>query len=412
MNFTKNNSCYICHRCLYTAFLKSDMEKHCNKGTICDVKYNCLLLPKDSKNLSVNKRYYFVDKKDDIPMSSCDKFYLIKLITQYHDLLNVISNSFESYNQLEITNEETKKEEIESNKVESREENGYSMFKNKYKEFEVYIDHVRYFKCNECETLYKRKEDLIKHFLNKSICNNKKILNQAIENKKQKLNQIQNNTIISNVQNNNIQNNIQNTNPKTYTYKLTDFIEENYKHDHIPDDIIKNKDFFLYKNFFNLLLENDANKNIYFDNKSAFLYSDDGLKQVPTDKAGYVILEKIDKALRSFLYSNDKINEDENKKIERYYSVILKKYKFDTIYRPYDFERHVFFTCATNNLRTRDKCLSDINQVLSKHKEKTKLVFREREYDRYEIDSSYKIAIEDFESDRNRYKAFIDKERH
>jgi hypothetical protein len=410
MNFNKYNSCYICHRCLYTSFLKSDMEKHCNKKKICDVKYNCLLSLKVSNELSISKRYYFIEKKDDIPISELDKFYLIKLVVNYDQKLNIITENFESYNHIESDNNGINNENQiiiheMNNENNKNEENDKNYTKNDYSQFIVYIDGIRHFKCFECNSVYKRKENLISHLNNISICENRKILNLALQKKDKKINK-NNNTVINNIQNNNIQNN--NNMEKTYNYKICDFVEDNYVHDHIPFDIIKNKDFFLYKNFLNLLLENDENKNIYFDNKYAFFYSDEGLKCVPSDRAGYVLLEKIDKALKSFMYSSNRVNNEEFANIERYYSLIIKKYKFDTIYRPYDHTIHKFSNCVTNNLRTRDKCLSDITQVLSKHKDKTKQIFKTNEYDKYEIDTSYKIAIEDYESERNRYKAFID----
>ncbi len=52
MNFTKDNSGFICHRCLYVCFGKSDMVKHCNKKNICKNNSNCLFNQTEYKDLS------------------------------------------------------------------------------------------------------------------------------------------------------------------------------------------------------------------------------------------------------------------------------------------------------------------------------------------------------------------------
>jgi len=116
--------------------------------------------------------------------------------------------------------------------------------------------------------------------------------------------------VLGNVYEENVQN-VQNVNnnlsQNNYNFELKDFIENNYSHSHIPRNAIQNKDFYLHKNFLNLIMENDENKNIYFDGKYAFIYTDGGLKRIQSDKAGYLVLEKLDKAIISYVYSNPKI---------------------------------------------------------------------------------------------------------
>ena len=84
------------------------------------------------------------------------------------------------------------------------------------------------------------------------------------------------------------------------------------------------------------------------------------------------------------------------------------KYIFDTIYKPYNIETKKFDYCETKNIRTRDKCLSEITQVCNLHKDKTKEIMKSKEYDKYEIDTNYKVNIPNYESIRSRNKGFID----
>ena len=84
------------------------------------------------------------------------------------------------------------------------------------------------------------------------------------------------------------------------------------------------------------------------------------------------------------------------------------KYVFDTIHKPYNIETKKFDYCETKNIRTRDKCLSEITQICNSHKEKTKQIMKSKEYDKYEIDTNYQVNIPNYESSRTRNKGFID----
>ena len=59
MNCNKNNSCFLCHKCLHPFYLKSDLQRHLDKKEPCEAKYNCLLSNEDIKEKSIYKRYYF-----------------------------------------------------------------------------------------------------------------------------------------------------------------------------------------------------------------------------------------------------------------------------------------------------------------------------------------------------------------
>ncbi len=390
MNYNKNNSCFICHKCLHIFFLKTDLERHVNKKEVCESKYNCLLSMEEVKTKSAYKRYYF---RNHINPNELEKYQLIKLVNECHEKLNIINDLSELSL---IKNDEKINQEIDIEK------------------HVVMIDGKKHYKCFECNMIYKKRESMSNHLLNKELCNKNKLIHliHPTDQKEGHLIQnIQNNNtqIINNIQNNNIQNN--NHSENKCSVKINDFIENNYTYSHIPLNVVQNKDFYLYKNFLHLLLENDENKNIYFDGKYAFIYSDGGLKRIQSEKAGCLMLEKINKTIGLYIYSNP-LYKEKYDYIEKYYSVMRNKYVYDTIYKPYNVETKKYDYCETNNIRTRDKCLSDITQVCNIYKERTKQIMKEKEYDKHEIDTNYQVNIPFYESSKMRNKAFLDNDKY
>jgi hypothetical protein len=419
MIYTKNNSGYICHRCFYISFTKNDMYKHCNKKNICKASYNCLFSDEEYKKLSLNNRYIFTefDEESKKTIYNLSVNQLIFLVTKFNNELNIIENhnllTNEVLSKQNITQINNIKEDIISDEKDEDIQNIINE-----DDYIIYIDGIRHFKCILCGSIYKRKDSLQKHLKNKLNCENKLLFNNLLLKKKEeKEEKDQKNVMIQNINNNNNIQNIQNNNNSTqnnnYNLEIKDFIESNYDHKHIPYNVIRDKNFYLYKNFLNLILQNDVNKNIYFDGKYAFLYSDGGLKRIPNDKAGYLLLDKLDSAIKSYIYSNpENNNSDDYDYVYKYYSVTKNKYVYDTIYKPYDVETKKFNYCMTNNIRTRDKCLSDITQTCNSYKEKTKQIMKDKEYDKHEIDSNYQVNIPFYESSKMRNKAFLDNDKY
>ncbi len=415
MNYNKDNSCYLCHKCLHSFFLKSDLQRHLDKKEPCESKYNCLLSNEDIKNESLSKRYYFYD---NINPNNLEIYQKIILVNKYDEKLNIIHNLSDIIQTNNLNDNKDNQDNLDNIKL----------IKN-IDDCIIIIDGKKKYQCVLCNTMYKNKNTLLLHFDNKELCDKKKSLNQQLENiNKEILNNINGtkNIILTNIQNNNNNNNIQqniqniqninnnnnNTSQHNYNLKLNDFIENNYSHKHIPRNAIQNKDFYLHKNFLNLIMENDENKNIYFDGKYAFVYTDGGLKRIQSDKAGYLVLEKIDKAIISYVYSNPQSLKEDFSYIDKYYNITKNKYINDTIYKPYNIETKMYEYCETKNIRTRDKCLSEITQVCNLYKDKTKQIMKDKEYDKYEIDTNYQVNIPNYESSRTRNKGFIDNKKY
>ncbi len=408
MNYNKNNSCYVCHKCLHKFFLKTDLERHLNKKEVCESTYNCLLTIDEIKIKSLNKRYYF---NNNINPNFLETYQIIYLINNFNEKINIINELNIHSNNTEIQNNELNNDNQINNQINNQ--------TNDINKHIVMIDNKKHYKCFKCNKIYKKKESLVYHLFNQELCNKNKIINDVI-NKNTNINnniiqqnilndnKIVNNNIqnIQNINNNSSQNN--NNSQNNYNFELKDFIENNYSYSHIPQNMILNKDFYLHKNFLNLIMENDENKNIYFDGKYAFVYSDGSLKRIQSDKAGYLILEKLDKAIGLYICSNPKSFNEDYSYVDKYYSITKNKYIYDTIYKPYNVDTKKFDYCETKNIRTRDKCLSEITHICNLHKDKTKDIMKNKEYDKYEIDTNYQVNIPNYESSKMRNKGFID----
>ena len=294
-----------------------------------------------------------------------------------------------------------------------------------------YVDGERRFKCMRCMSIYKRKESLIKHLKNKKSCDEKYMFTQRmIRNKeeesmgkgicfgasagastgastgtKDRCGPVQN---ILNIQHNSNNNNIQNI--SNCKLVVSDFIEHKYAHNHIPAKFIEKDDFYLLKNFLNAIMVNQKNRNIYFEGKYAFFYADGCLKRIPADKAGYIILEKIRDCIEYYIRQNPlrKKPSEEYVYVYIYYEVMAKKYKFDTLYRPYVHKTQSYIPCETANIRTRDTHLSEMTQVVNAYKDLTRDIMTELGCYQIEIDTNYNVNIPDYASSRKRNKEFID----
>lgn len=161
MHFTKDNSGFICHRCLYVCFGKSDMLKHCNKKNICKNNSNCLLNETEYKDLSLNNRYYFSNDIININFLTLQE---LKYIVLHHN------NNF-----LNILNENLEKElNIEKYNKNVKEDNEIIYNKN----YIIYENNIRNFKCPHCNSKYIKKDTLYNHLVNNKNCIYKQNLNK------------------------------------------------------------------------------------------------------------------------------------------------------------------------------------------------------------------------------------------
>jgi hypothetical protein len=223
------------------------------------------------------------------------------------------------------------------------------------------------------------------------------------------INQV-NNNMINNFNTQNILNKNSNTRNNTYNVSIKDFISDNYDISHIKNDFYQRKDFFLYPNFLRVIMENKKNQNILFVNGEAIIYTDNELNKMSSEKAGYLILDKLDQSFQELLYKQD----DETRKyysfITKYYYVIKGHYKHDTIFKDYDVnDRRFVYTASSNLFRSRDKYLTKMVGVLDFFHDSAK----ENMYiniDQIKNIHTLNPNIEDFASIKMRYRDLRDRD--
>lgn len=263
------------------------------------------------------------------------------------------------------------------------------------------------YQCEKCDRVFTRKDNFNRHVKNTKSCSEKEAYKKMIIATSQK--QINNNIYnISNSQtiNNSGVNNYENK----IEVKVRDFFGAPFEYIHIPNELVRKKDFFLHHNFIPYVFENDANKNIYFENGYAFIYTNKGIIRIPSEKGVYMILEKLDSTIGSYLRTNSLINPDDYAFVIWFYSVVRNKYLTDSIYREYDVETHQFFPFETKNIRTRDKYMSEVIKIVNAYKGRIMEILQPFiDNNNGEIDTNYKLNIPYYESSRMRNKGFEEK---
>jgi len=148
---------------------------------------------------------------------------------------------------------------------------------------------------------------------------------------------------------------------------MRDFVHEKYDLTHINDSFYEKKDFFIYPNFLRVIMENKKNQNIFFSENEAIIYSDKELNKMSSDKAGYLVLDKLSQSFDQLLNKQDAEAREYYSFITKYYSVLKGQYKHDTIYKEYDVdERRFYYTANSSLFRSRDKYLSKIVTTVNK----------------------------------------------
>lgn len=334
---------YICHYCAdYMSESQSDMSKHFKRIHKC--KCATLYNYEDACLLSKQRKYIFMFDTENL--SKADYIYII---THYLEKENKIPQNFK---------------QSEYIVDQSKQEDGTYM-------------------CYNCKSIFTRKFSLMRHLRNKEICEklkenndilekNNKMIHLIIEKEKQKNEEAKTFINTNNTQNiNNIQNNNNNNNThhNTYNLQIKDFIHENYDISHIKDDFYLKKDFFLYPNFLSVIMQNKKNHNIFFNENEAIIYTDKELNKMSSDKAGYLILDKLSQSFEQLLYRQDDETQKYYEYIQKYYHVIKGHFKHDTIGKEYNVDEKRFYYTANSNLfRSRDKYLNKITGVVNEYK--------------------------------------------
>jgi hypothetical protein len=422
---------YICHYCVeYKTPSKMDMKKHFNKKKECHCMN--LLSYEKAKLLTLSKKFIFTF--DYSQLLKDDFLYIIKNFNCYE---NRIDENFYKLKPVKndfldsiLKNKEEKEDNLElvTNIICNNELTEDEKFKKMYynEEKDKYI-------CDKCMKEYTTKRNLLNHMKNKKSCNLqieiKQIMEESLkiveikrkreeEENKKFIPHIVNGNIQNNVNNNvqNVQNNIQNinnnnnnTHHNTYNLAIKDFVHDNYDITHIKDTFYHQKDFFIYPNFLRMIMENKKNQNIFFANNEAIIYSDNELNKMSSDKAGYLVLEKLSTSFGQLMNKQDDDVREYFAFITKYYSVLKGQYKHDTIFKDYDVdERRFCYTANSGMFRSRDKYLAKIVSTVNQHSNDIRQNLNIKGDDIKDI-PLINPSIEDFASARMRYRDLKDK---
>ncbi len=419
---------FICHYCCsYITDNKKDMKKHFKRKNQC----KCMTLHtyENAEILSTTKLFIF---EFDYTQLLEDDF--IYIINNFYNTENIISINFKINNYINnidnidnIDNNYNDNSLIILDKEELKEDNKYE----KKKEFDkIYFNkELNKYICPYCESKYTTKYNFVNHMNNEEACKKQQKINEMIKkteknilirkekelNEKKEINKhiLQNSGNLNiNTQNNNINNinNNNNTQNNTYNLAMNDFVNERYDLTHIKDSFYSQKDFFIYPNFLNMIMENKKNQNLFFTNGEAIVYSDNEIIKMSSDKAGYLILDKLSQSFEEFLSKQDAPTKEYYKFINKYYYVIKGHYKHDTILKDYDVDaRQFYYTSQGNLFRSRDKYLSKMTTTVNKFSNNVRENMNLSGHDLKNI-PLINPNIEDFASVRMRYRDLKDKD--
>jgi hypothetical protein len=157
-------------------------------------------------------------------------------------------------------------------------------------------------------------------------------------------------------------------------------------------------------------MENKKNQNIYFLDKEAIIYTDRGLNKMSSDKAGYLILDKLSQSFNQLLYRQDDETQNFYAFIQKYYYVIKGHYKHDTIFKDYDVDMRQFvYTANSSSFRSRDRYLSKMITTLQPIQDSTRTNMNIH-IDNLNTIYTLNPNIEDFASVKMRYRDLKDKD--
>ena len=388
---------YICHYCVdYKTESLSDMYKHFKRKKICDC--NTLHTYEEAEELTKNRKYIFNFNTANLSRND----YLF-IITHYNEKNNIINIDYQ------------KSLLTQNNDLSTSIQNEYNNVG--FIDNDIIDKSIEERTCMMCKQVFNNKSNLLRHLKNnKDTCKKKQLSNDLLKKmkedsikkiEKEKEVQAINNTYIG-TQNNNIQNN-NNKQNNTYHFSMKDFTHEHYDLSHLNDDFYAKKDFFLYPVFLDAIMQNKKNHNIFFSENEAIVYTDNELSKMDSDKAGYLVLDKLNQSVEQLFYKNDKETQDYYSFIKKYYHVIRGHYKHDTIYKEYDVDTRSFiYTSNSSMFRSRDKYLTKIVGSVNRVKNSTR---ENMNINIHEIKDIQKLNpnIEDYCSVRNRYRDLKDK---
>jgi uncharacterized C2H2 Zn-finger protein len=424
-HYNRDNSIFLCHRCLHTFHRMEDIKRHLSRDNRCVSTYTCFF---NDKEISTNslRRYCFCGVTKAPTLTNNQKIYLIHNHTE--DLNYITLDSLKYDINTDMYGNESSKRLIDNTTDRVDKQKSESIDVNKFdKHIEACIITVsgkEKYKCPHCTTVYDHKSSLIRHIKKGTTCKARskviKLLEHPLYAESDKSHDAKVssssggsyniNTNISNVNqtqnNNNTYNNTYNSMCKV---QVLDFFKENFKYTHIPNGIVEDPNSMSMERILCEIMKDDVNKNIYFDKDHAFVYMNGSVERLTKEKGVYFLMVKLDDTIGSFIRTNSLITDkDEYKPIIWYYDVEKRKYVHDTVYKEFDFEKMEYKNTNSSHIRTRDYHITTLCKVMNHVKDRTYEVLSVTIKDRGVIDSNLDIDIPNFASRRLRNKDLKD----
>ncbi len=413
----RDNSVFLCHRCLHTFHRPEDIKRHISRYHKCVSSYTCFF---NDKEVSANslRRYVFCGVTKAPTLTSNQKIYLVH---NYTDDINYITLDALKYDiNSDMYGKEPSKAIVDNKPSDSIVGNKMDKYLN---DCIITVNGKDKYRCPHCTTLYSHKNSLVNHIKKGTTCKTRskviKLLEHPLYAESSQSVSVDGagatnimNSVTTNI---GVLNQTQNNNNNT-TYnsvckvEVLDFFKEGFKYTHIPDAIVvDDRNSLSPERLLNEIMKDDINKNIYFDKDHAFIYMNGSIERLTKEKGVYFLMVKLDDTIGSYIRTNSLITDkDEYKPIIWYYDVEKRKYVHDTVYKEFDFEKMEYKNTNSSHIRTRDYHITTLCKVMNSVKDRTYEVLRVMIKDRGVIDSNLEIDIPNFASRRLRNKDLKD----
>jgi hypothetical protein len=446
----RGQSCYICHVCMYTCMLKTDMVKHTKRKIKCALyklgsadSYETLM------NRSISRRYmvclthpemifdkeqkkkdfvqYILDKKEDHHNAVTDQDYEVFCREVYPTTFLSPSEQTPPATERSSTPPATERSSTPCRlEIPLRESTTMSISQDQdqntenptlskslpYTEIAI-TEGVNKsdttqdeYPCPDCGHVFTKMSYLITHHRKKRRCEYNQVKNQLSKAKDASSAESQVSTFGSvtniygdtyNIQNQNIQN-IHNHVQAVQKIELNDFLKDHYSCDHITEEDISKKDFYVFKNFLEILARNDVNKNIFIHDRDLVFYTKDDLRKTTKEYGCFLLLQKMQNSIEHICR-----NMDGGEHIKRYYNILLKKYKNDTWHREYDADHKIFVPPIMSGSWMRDSHICDMASVLNQNSTQTKGILHQKGLD-HNVIETHDFKFDGYISSRNRLR--------
>jgi hypothetical protein len=374
LNFTKDNSYYMCPRCMVPFYHKSDMARHIYRKTPC--KHPLSHYTNKITEEKAYQRYYFYGVTTLPTLTTRQKR---NMISKLNSKINIIYDTNILYNPNRIDYEHT---------ISGHTDMITALCRAMITEVEKVSDYPSMnecvleqngtvmIECKRCKLSFTSISQLTTHMSNRSLCDER-----CYERKSLCHHLSQYHAMIESM----------NFILPYPTIEVCDFFKDNYVITHINYEFIHNRDISDMSLFLSYILSNDRNKNVYIDTENdshdiddsdlskiyAYVYTDGKICRLPMYKVCYVMMEKVVIAMEEYIQSNPLIHNciDDYLHIIDYYRTEVKNYKMNNPLCYYDMTKREYHEPKPYYITTRDMYIVSFRPKINYNEDRTKYIF-------------------------------------